>query len=214
MATTAPIPARRPVSRSRLTASVGANDTLRRRALEVLTKAIAKAVESASEDTLADIVGSDADPRHALSVARRDIAPDSPSDLDAIKAARDKTARVREEMADRAGGMLDRAHVATMLGVSAAAIDKQRQRRQILGVPYGTETRYPAAQFVDGETVSSLKLVLEALGDMNPWEQLMLLTTPLDGYGEQSETMLQLLAKRPDAGALRQLVALASSWSA
>lgn len=214
MATTAPIPARRPAARSRPTTPIAASDTLRRRALEVLTQAIAKAVESASDDTLADIVGSKADLRHALSVARRDIAPDSPADLDAIKAAREKTAKFREEMAARAGGMLDRGHVAEMLGVSPAAIDKQRQRRQILGVPYGTETRYPAAQFADGETVSSLKPVLEALGDMNPWEQLMLLTTPVEGYGDDPRTTFQLLAKRPDAEVLRQLVALVSGWAA
>jgi hypothetical protein len=170
-------------------------------------------VESASEDTLADIVGSTADLRHALSVARRDIAPDSPADLDAIKSARDKTARFREEMAARAGGMLDRGHVAAMLGVSPAAIDKQRQRRQILGVPYGTETRYPAAQFVDNEAVSGLKAVLEAFGDMNPWEQLMLLTTPVEGYDEPPETIFRLLAKRQDADVLRQLVALVSGWA-
>jgi hypothetical protein len=42
-------------------------------------------------------------------------------------------------MAARSGGMLERGDVAAMFGVTPAAIDKQRQRRQILGVPYGTE---------------------------------------------------------------------------
>lgn len=168
---------------------------------------------SVSDETSADVVGNVADLRHALSVARRDITPDSPADLNATKPARDKTATFREETAARAGGMLDRGHVAAMLGVSPAAIDKRSQRRQILSVPYGTETLYPAAQFVDGETVSHLRLVLEALGDMNPWERLMLLTTPVEGYGEQPETVLQLLAKRPDAVVLRQLISLASGWA-
>src|SRR3546814_9764567 len=40
-------------------AAFAAIDTLRHKALEKLTLAIAKAVESASDDTLADIVGSE-----------------------------------------------------------------------------------------------------------------------------------------------------------
>lgn len=133
---------------------------------------------------------------------------------DGIKAARAKTTRFHEEMAARAGGMFDRAHVAALLGVNLAAIDKRRRRRQILSVPYEMETRYPAAQFADGETVSGLNPVLEALGDMNPWEQLMLLTTPVEGHSERPESVLQLLAKRPDSDVLRQLIALVSGWAA
>jgi hypothetical protein len=194
-------------------AAFPASDTLRHKALEKLTLAIAKAVESASDDTLADIVGSE-DLRHALVIAPRDIAPEAPADLESIRAARERTAQFREEMAERAGGMFDRSHVAEMLGVSQAAIDKQRQRRQILGVPYGTEIRYPAAQFVKGEVLHGLKAVLEAFDDMNPWEQLMLLTTPLDGFGSYPETIFQTLARRPEQRILMQLAGLAASWTA
>lgn len=189
------------------------SDTLRRRALEKLTLAIAKAVESASDDTLADIVGTQ-DLRHALTIAPRDIAPESAADLAAIKAAREKTARFRDDMAVRAGGMLERTDVAEMLGVSVAAIEKQRQRRQIVGVPYGNEIRYPAAQFVTGATVANLKQLLEAFGDTDPWEQLMLLTTPVSGYGPDQETPLQILARKPGAETLKQLVALVTGWAA
>lgn len=196
-----------------LPANIAPSDTLRRKALEKLTLAIAKAVESASDDTLADIVGS-ADLRHALAIAPRDIAPESAADIAAIKAAREKTARFRDEMANRAGGMLERADVAEMLGVSFAAIEKQRQRRQILGVQYGNEIRYPAGQFVDGATAPNLKQLLEAFGDTDPWEQLMLLTTPVTGYGPKPETPLQILVRKPGALALKQLVALVTGWTA
>lgn len=193
--------------------SVAPGDSLRRKALEKLTLAIAKAIESASDDTLADIVGSP-DLRHALAIAPRDIPPESSADLEAIRSAREKTARFRDDMAQRAGGMLGRTDVAEMLGVTAAAIEKQRQRRQILGVPYGAEIRYPAAQFVNGEAVPNLKRLLEAFGDTHPWEQLMLLTTPVDGFGSVEETPLAILGRRPDQGTLRQLVTLAASWAA
>lgn len=188
------------------------SDSLRRKALEKLTLAIAKAVEAASDETLADIVGSP-DLRHALAIAPRDIAPESPADLEAIRTAREKTARFRDDMAQRAGGMLDRADVAEMLGVTAAAIEKQRQRRQILGVPYGAEIRYPAAQFTNGEALPNLKRLLEAFADTHPWEQLMLLATPVDGFGAEQETPLAILARRPDQETLHQLVALVASWA-
>jgi len=198
-------------SRRRL--AISGTDTLRRKALEKLTLAIAKAVESASDDTLADIVGSH-DLRHALVVAPRDIAPEPPADLEALKAARERTGQFREEMAQRAGGMFDRTHVAEMLGVSPAAIDKQRQRRQILGVSYGTEIRYPAAQFANGKVLHGLKAVLEGFDDMNAWEQLMMLTTPLEGFGSKPETVFETLARRPEPLVLKQLAGLAASWAA
>ncbi|SFG37165.1 hypothetical protein SAMN05518801_12031 [Novosphingobium sp. CF614] len=214
MASTVPINARRTRTRSRSGGHIAASDTLRRRAIDVLTQAIAKAVASASDETLADIVGSEADPRHALSVAGRDIAPRSTADFEAMRSAREKTAMFRADMAARSGGMLERGDVAAMFGVTPAAIDKQRQRRQILGVPYGTEIRYPAAQFVDGEVLQGLKAVLEAFDDMNPWEQLMMLTTPLEGFGAQPETILQTLARRPEPKVLKQLAGLAAGWAA
>lgn len=198
---------------ARTARGIAGSDTLRRKALEKLTLAITRAAEAASDDTLADIVGSE-DLRHVLTIASRDIAPESAADLEAIKMARERTARFREDMAARAGGMYDRDHVAAMLGVTPAAIEKQRQRRQILGVPYGTEIRYPAAQFTDGVAVNHLKRILEAFGDTDPWEQLMLLTTPVEGFGDGGETLLQLLAGKPDQDELRQIVALASAWTA
>jgi hypothetical protein len=58
-----------------------------------------------------------------------------------------------------------------------------------------------------------LKAVLEAFDDMNP-EQLMMLTTPLEGFGAQPETILQTLARRPEPRVLKQLAGLAASWAA
>lgn len=190
-----------------------ATDTLRKRALEKLTDAITAAVATASDDTLADIVGS-SDLRHALTIAPRDLAPPPPERLVAIRAAREKTSRFREDMAERAGGMLDRAQVADLLGLSLAAIDKQRQRNQILGVTYGSDIRYPAAQFASGETVGHLKAVLGAFGDMDPWEKLQLLTTPLQGFRDTDESILGLLADRPDRETLRQITGLVAGWAA
>ena len=117
-------------------------------------------------------------------------------------------------MAERAGGMLDRAQVADLLGLSLSGIDKQRQRSQILGVPYGSDIRYPAAQFANGETVSNLKAVLEALGDADPWEKLQLLTSPLEGFGATGRSIFEILADRSDRETLRQITGLVAGWTA
>src|SRR3546814_10660707 len=139
-------------------------DRCSHKAQEKLTQTIDKAVKAPTDEPYAEIVGSE-DPLHALVIAPRDIAPQAPADLEAIRAARERTAQFREEMAERAGGMFDRAHVAALLGVTPAAIEKHRQRRQILGVPYGSENRYQAAQFAGGEALPPLKQVLESFGD-------------------------------------------------
>ena len=187
--------------------------TLRGQALERLSIAIARAVESASDDTLAAILSAP-DFGQALAIAPRDLVPPPPERLAAEMAARARTAQFRADMAAKAGGMYDRHQLADLLGVQPAAIDKQRQRRQILGVPYGNEIRYPAAQIINGETVADLKSLLEAFGDMAPWGQLQLLVTPIEGFGPTARSIFDILADRPDASTLRQLRSLVAGWAA
>ena len=120
----------------------------------------------------------------------------------------------REDMATRSGGLLTQAEAAAMLGVSLTAIDALRDDREILGLPYETRIAYPVAQFADGKVVGNLDCLLRVFGDTDPWDQLMLLTTPLEGFGPYPETVLQLLASQGDRATLRQLIALVSNWSA
>ncbi|WP_336963849.1 hypothetical protein [Sphingobium aquiterrae] len=105
--------------------SIAGCDTLQRKALKKLTPTITKAVEAASNHRLADIVGAEG-LRHALAIAPRDITPQSPAELEANRKARERTAEFREDMGQRAGGMYDRAHVATMRSVPPATIEKRR----------------------------------------------------------------------------------------
>lgn len=195
-------------------AKVAAPDnTLRRRALAALHVAVALAVESASEDTLEAIIGAAGDPRQALAVAPRDLAPVPPERLAVERAAKARTAHFRTEIADKAGGMFARADVAQLLGVTPAAVDKQRQRGQILGVLYGNDIRFPAVQFKDGVVVPGLKPVLAAFGDMNPWGQLQLLLAPLDGFGDAPASILDLLANGVGEDIRSQLVGLVRGWA-
>ena len=186
--------------------------SLRQRAIDVLTKAVTRAVESASDDTLSAILAA-GDAAQALAVAPRDLAPAPPERLAAERAAKARTAHFRAEVAEKAGGMFARADVAQLLGITPAAVDKQRQRGQILGVPYGNEIRFPAAQFKDGAVVPGIKPILAAFGDMNPWGQLQLLVAPLDGFGDGPASILDLLARGVGEDVRLQLTGLARGWA-
>lgn len=187
---------------------------LRRQALQALQAAILKALASASEETLAAIVGAASDPAQALAIAPRDLAPVPPERLAAERAAKARTAHFRTDLAQKAGGMFSRADVADLLGVTLATVDKQRQRGQILSVPYGTETRFPAAQFKDGAVVTGLKSVLAAFGDMNPWGQLQLLVAPIEGFGDKPASIFELLGDGIDDTTRDQMVRLVRGWAA
>lgn len=117
-------------------------------------------------------------------------------------------------MAERAGGILGYAEVAVRLGSSVGAVEEQYRQRRLLGVPYRRKMGFPAVQFIEVEILSGLDAILSALGDTDPWEQLMLLTTPLKGYGCHPEFAFQILAQSPDHNLMRQLTALLSSWAA
>ncbi|WP_375383417.1 hypothetical protein [uncultured Sphingomonas sp.] len=200
-----------PVRRAR---SAPQDGGLRGRALAALHAAVARAVESASDETLEAIIGAAGDPAQALAVAPRDLAPVPPERLVAERAAKARTVHFRAELTAKAGGMLARSDVADLLGVGSAAVDKQRQRGQILSVPYGTDIRFPAAQFRDGRAVPGLKPILAAFGDMNSWGQLQLLVAPLEGFSDEPASILDLLAAGVDAETLDELAGLARGWAA
>ncbi len=199
-------------TRRRLT-STPKDNPLRRSAIDVLTRAVARAVESASDDTLAAILAA-GDPAQALAVAPRDLAPAPPERLAAERAAKARTAHFRTELAEKSGGMFARADVAQLLEVTLAAVDKQRQRGQVLGVPYGNEIRFPAAQFKDGAVVPGLKPILAAFGDMSPWGQLQLLVAPLEGFLDKPASILDMLAHGVGEDVRVQLTGLARGWAA
>ncbi len=71
---------------SRTARCIAGSDALQNKALKKLTPTITKAVEAASDHTLAHIVGAEG-LRHALAIAPRDIAPQSPAELEANRKA-------------------------------------------------------------------------------------------------------------------------------
>ena len=90
----------------------------------------------------------------------------------------------KQEMIQRAGGVLSSADVAELLGITVSAVNQRKNRhRSILAVPLsGGEWGFPARQFVDGAVREGLAEVVRAAGEMNSW---VLLSILLDGAGEE-----------------------------
>lgn len=78
------------------------------------------------------------------------------------------------------------AEVASLLGVSAEAIRKQRVAGKLLAFEYASDWRFPGWQFTPSGPLPGLRRVLEAMPVENPWVRLELVTAPLPEHGGQS----------------------------
>jgi hypothetical protein len=138
-------------------------------------------------------------------------APDSGVARDPWTEALVRGARIKQETIALAGGLLSSGEVATLLGVSVAAV-KQRQRRgKLLAVPLANgEWGYPARQFAaEGRVHGGLAQVLAAFDDVSPWIVLSFLTNPVPGC--DSGIAFDALS---DADATRKLVEVARTYGA
>ena len=108
----------------------------------------------------------------------------------------------KQEMIQRAGGVLSSGQVAELLGISVSAVNQRKNKhRSILAVPLsGGEWGFPARQFADGEVRRGVGEVVKAAGEMNPWVLLSILLDPI--REESGPTLLDRLdddAVRRDA---------------
>jgi hypothetical protein len=89
--------------------------------------------------------------------------------IDPLAPARLRGLRARDELLSAEGGTLSAAEVSQLLGISRQAVNKRRDARKLIGVEVGRRGfRYPAWQFVAGDTITGLEEVLAALGDTPP----------------------------------------------
>ena len=186
---------------------------LKQLASEAGLLAVQEAVARASIKTLAAVVTAMSDPHGVLMLLAADIPPAPHARLIAEATARSRTASFRARLSDQAGGMLDRREVAEMLGVSPATVGVLRRRREILGVRFGREIRYPGGQFLNGKTLAGLQRILMALGDMEPWVMLQSLLVPLTGFAPAPTSMLTLLRNGVSDDEVAKLCGLARSWA-
>jgi hypothetical protein len=93
----------------------------------------------------------------------------------------------REELIERAGGVLRLAEAARRLGVSSQAITARRGRGTLLAVPMPNgEWVYPARQFGEAGVIAGLGEVVREFRDVSPWTQLAVLLAPSARFGGSS----------------------------
>jgi hypothetical protein len=86
-------------------------------------------------------------------------------------------ARQRRALLHAEGGTLSGEQVASALGISRQAVDKQRQRGRLLAVREGAAWRYPSWQLADGRVLAGLPGVLRILAGQSPWTTVAFLTS-------------------------------------
>lgn len=156
-----------------------------------LEEAIFSRVEGSLRESLRRMTSSDLmraveAPTPAATVAQIiSAAPDVGIDQEsAWTRALARGAARKQEMIQRAGGVLSSGQVAELLGITVSAVNQRKNRhRSILAVPLsGGEWGFPARQFADGAVRAGVADVVRAAGEMNPW---VLLSILLDDAADQ-----------------------------
>jgi hypothetical protein len=97
---------------------------------------------------------------------------------DPLASARLRGMKVKQELLYCDGQPLRSEEVAQLLGISRQAVDKRRNKRQLLAVALGRRGYfYPLWQFRDGNILTGLDRVLAALAEFDSWTQLMFMKT-------------------------------------
>ncbi len=108
------------------------------------------------------------------------LAPESLAEAepDPLAAARLRGMQLKHELLYAEGKPLRSEEVAQLLGISRQAVDKRRKKSQLLAVSLGKRGYfYPLWQFKDSGVIDGLDRVLKALGEFDPWTQLMFMQT-------------------------------------
>lgn len=132
----------------------------------------------------------------------KELAADDP-----ILQAKLRGLELRQQMLQKAGGVLTSEEVAELLGVSRQAVDKRRSANQLFALTQGRRGyQYPGFQFEDGKALPGLDKVLANLESLDPWMQLRFFTSPSERLSHHSP--LELLRK----GRVDEVVKTASGY--
>ena len=143
----------------------------------------------------------------ARALANSEVAGAAVTELDPLASLIAKGVEDKQKLIQEAGGLLSVGEVAKVRGLSPQAIHKQRRARKLLSVPHGGEEKFPVVQFTEeGEPVSGLGAVLQALHLTGAWGTLDFLLSPDDELDGLSP--IETLKREPEK--LEEVVRLAS----
>jgi hypothetical protein len=154
-------------------------DAFRQRAMG----AVERMAREASAEALAAALAAPTDTGTLARATADQAASEALRRLEPLAAAIARGAEARTLLAERAGGLLTAVQVATLLGISRAAVDKRRALGRALAVRVRGDWHYPACQFRDGEVLPGLPEVLAGLPELSGWAALDLLLAESKALG-------------------------------
>ena len=152
-----------------------------------------------STKTLTDALAAPTDAGSlAQLLSRSDILGSAVTDLDPLVPALARNVEHRQQLLKRAGGVLSADEAGRTLGITRQAVDKRRRSNTMLAVREGSDWRYPACQFNEGEVIAGIGDVVRGFASAGPWTTLDFLLAPDTALG--GRTPLETLRDgEPDA---------------
>lgn len=152
-----------------------------RRAMSALERITATAPSKALAAALAAPTGAGT---LAQILSHREFIGEAVADLDPLVPALARNVEHRDQLLQHAGGVLSAEEAGKIVGITRQAIDKRRRSNAILAVREGSDWKYPACQFRDGEVLPGIAEVVRGLEGQGAWATLDFLLAPdsaLDG---------------------------------
>jgi hypothetical protein len=105
-------------------------------------------------------------------LSRSEVVGSAVTDLDPLAPALARNVEHRQTLLTLAGGALSADEAGQILGITRQAVDKRRRSGTLLAVREGSDWRYPACQFDNGEVVAGILDVVRGFGSASPWVAL------------------------------------------
>lgn len=131
-------------------------------------------------------------------LSRSDILGPAVTDLDPLVPALARNVEHRQQLLKIAGGVLSAEEAGQALGITRQAVDKRRRSGSMLAVREGSDWRYPACQFGEGEVLAGIADVVRGFASAGPWATLDFLLAPDTVLGGRSPLDM-LRAGEPEA---------------
>lgn len=105
-------------------------------------------------------------------------------ELDPMAAAIVRGVAMKRDLLEQAGGVLETARVAELLGISRQGVAKRVRSGALLAIPDASgHLQFPAMQFTDAGTVDGFEKVLAAFNVESPWTRLSVLLDTDEAVG-------------------------------
>lgn len=111
-------------------------------------------------------------------LSRADVVGAAVTELDPLASLMARNVEHREALLRSAGGALSAEEAGRVLGITRQAVDKRRRANTLLAFREGSDWRYPACQFDQGDVIPGLPDVVRGLAVGGPWATLDFLLSP------------------------------------